>query len=137
MKKSMQLFGLAAVAAIGLFMFGAEVKARTTGTVYGDALIIGYPGTTVASIDENGALSAATISATTSFSSPLVSASSMLGLPNASSTTIKTLVPGAAGKLVWNTTRLTVCASTSAFAGSWMKPSTGTLTELPTISCIE
>ena len=137
MKKSMQLLALTGVAAIGILSFNPDLKARVTGVLYGDSLIIGYPGTTVASIDENGALSAATLSGTTSLSSPLVNATSMLGLPNVSSTTLATLVPGAAGKLVWNTTRLTVCASTSAFAGSWMKPSTGTLTELPTISCIE
>lgn len=35
--------------------------ARTTGYLYGDALVIGYPGTTVASIDANGDIDGAAV----------------------------------------------------------------------------
>lgn len=56
MKKSYQFLGLALVAALAVSYFATtDAAARITGYLYGDALVIGYPGTTVASISSAGA----------------------------------------------------------------------------------
>ena len=55
MKKSFQFLGLALVAALAVSYFATtDAAARITGYLYGDALVIGYPGTTVASISSAG-----------------------------------------------------------------------------------
>ena len=54
MKKSFNLLGLMLVAVITLALFNIPSIARTVGYLYGDALVIGYPGTTVASISSAG-----------------------------------------------------------------------------------
>jgi hypothetical protein len=69
--------------------------------------------------------------------STVLTAGTHFGLPSVSSTALVALDPEQAGDMIWNSTRLTVCVSTSAAVRSWMKISTGTLTELPNITCIE
>lgn len=54
MKKSVNLFFLALAVGLALGYFGPDAAARITGYLYGDALVIGYPGTTVASISTTG-----------------------------------------------------------------------------------
>jgi len=104
MKKSINLFALVAVVAAGMFMLGSEVKARTTGTLYGDALIIGYPGTTVASISDAGVLTL----------------TGQIALQSASSTTMSTLAASAAGATMYSSTYQTICVATGTAAGSWV-----------------
>lgn len=53
MKKQMTLLQVIVVSAI-LVALATFTVARTTGYLYGDALVIGYPGTTVASINTDG-----------------------------------------------------------------------------------
>lgn len=77
------------------------------------------------------------VTASDSVQGATVLATGLFQLPQVSSTALVSLVPGREGAAVWNTTRKTVCVSTSAFAKSWMKISTGTLDEAPNITCIE
>lgn len=113
MKKSMQLLGLVAVAAIGVLSFNPTVKARVTGVLYGDSLVIGYPGTTVAAIDEDGAVTATKITN-----------SGQMAFQSVSSTTLRTLVPVAAGAVVYGSTYQSLCVSTGTGAGAWVFVST-------------
>ena len=57
-------------------------------------------------------------------------------LQSVSSTTIATLVPGAAGALVYNNTRFAVCVGTATTAGSWIFQSTNPITTAG-VSCKE
>lgn len=53
----MKMIGkIVAIVVLTLVGFMPSVSARTTGVLYGDALVIGYPGTTVAAISSAGAL---------------------------------------------------------------------------------
>lgn len=67
MKKSIQLLALALVAGLTIGYFGSDAAARITGYLYGDALVIGYPGTTVASISSAGAASVTGLTNTGAF----------------------------------------------------------------------
>lgn len=113
MKKSMQLLGLVAVAAIGVLTFNPELKARVTGVLYGDSLIIGYPGTTVASISDAGAL---TVTKVTN--------SGQMAFQSISSTTLATTTPIAAGAVVYGSTYQSLCVSTGTGVGAWVFVST-------------
>lgn len=55
MKKSFHLLALALIAGLAIGHFAPDAASRITGYLYGDSLIIGYPGTTVASISTAGA----------------------------------------------------------------------------------
>ena len=89
-------------------------------------------------LDVNGASRiTGSVTASGSVQGATVLATGLFQLPQVSSTALVSLVPGREGAAVWNTTRRTVCVSTSAFAKSWMKISTGTLAEAPNITCIE
>lgn len=104
MKKSANLFFAVAAVALAVFMFGAEAKARITGYLYGDALVIGYPGTTVASISSAGVLTL----------------TGQAALQSASSTTMSTLAASAAGATLYSSTYQTICVATGTAAGSWV-----------------
>jgi hypothetical protein len=143
MKKALNLLGLLVVAAVALAVFNPSVRASVTGYLYGHGLFIqSVPGTTVASISNAGALTVTSISGPTRVAATAMSTTANLSvggqllLPVVSSTTIATLVPAAAGALVYNSTRFAVCVGTAATAGSWIFQSTNPITTAG-ISCKE
>jgi hypothetical protein len=119
MKKSTQLLALALVAILGISYFATtDAAARITGYIYGDALVIGYPGTTVASISTAGAASFATLATT----GKLVPAAKTLA-------ELAAITPAAKGEVysVSNGTFL-LCVSSGTGRGAFASPISSTTT---------
>jgi hypothetical protein len=113
---------------VGFLVLGASyVFARTSGTLYGEALVIEtVRGTQVASISTAGATATTGLTNTGAFvNTGAATISGQLVFQSASSTTIKTLTPAAVGALVYNSTRLAFCQSTATVAGAWVYLSSG------------
>lgn len=126
MKKSVQLFALMGAIGLAVGYFGADAIARTTGYLYGDALVIGYPGTTVASISTAGALAVTGFTNTGALvnTGNLTNSGGQVVFQSVSSTTLATLTPVADGAVVNCSTYNSLCVSTGTGVGAWVFVST-------------